>query len=144
MIIHTNAGPYQSNRQGRLDNAARCIFSYGHCHSLALALNKLTAWPLCGMGFNFYDDKLFTDMPGHIFVKAPGCYVDIHGPMQWHSVYSDVRVMDLKEVRHWISLSHLGGYRKPDLRLAMPYARTLLQTHFPALHFPIATFKGRK
>jgi hypothetical protein len=144
MIIRTNAGPYRANKEGNIDYHARWIFTAGHCHSLAVTLNKLTGWPICGHGFNFYDDPTFADMPGHMFVHSPKGYLGITGIMEWHSVYSDVRVMTIKEVRHWISLGHLGGYRKPNYQLARPYAERLLLNYFPELPFPITTVTGRR
>jgi hypothetical protein len=103
------------------------LFTNGHCHSLALALNKLTNWPLYG----FFAKGIMH----HVTVLNPdGRYVDIEGVGaldRWRSYYGDslyVRQINRRDIRAIVHERNSGGngYFPANTRAAIPFARRLL------------------
>lgn len=112
-------------KAGKIDNQAKIVFSNGQCHSLALAVNKLTGWPIFGISD---DEGDFI----HIITSSPKGYLDIGGlnaveryGKRWH--IAEVQELAISQV------SKLHGYLRPQPTKAMSFAKTLLQVHFPEL-----------
>lgn len=61
---------------GVMDDQARAAFSFGHCHSLALALHRRTGWPLLGLSRHDRQANLT-----HVVLEMPdGRWLDASGP----------------------------------------------------------------
>lgn len=112
------------NKKGTIDaNAKRC-FQNGHCHSLALAINKLTGWPIYGI---CDQSNAITD-PGHIVVKNPrnGGFIDIGGYgalARWRKKWGPVTV-------HLLTVEqtkNLDTYLRPQIKKAIPFAKKVLE-----------------
>ena len=113
---------------GVLDDNALKAFTHGQCHSLALAINKLTGWPIKGASYNKEADP--ADSPAHVLIYSPKlrAYVDIRGVRKTvgKKNYSE----GLKIVNRNIApegVSRLRGYLQPNLEAAMPFAKSLLK-----------------
>jgi len=96
---------------GVLDEAAVEFFANGHCASMALALHRLTGWQIVRMR------PLWT----HAVVRCQyGRLLDARGP--------------LPELDQW-ALSDLSPaamlYAEEHLDLVMPFAKAVLERHFP-------------
>lgn len=60
--------------EGVLDSEARAAFTFGHCHSLALALHERTGWPMLGLQHHSKEIN-------HVVVVMPdGRWLDAKGP----------------------------------------------------------------
>jgi hypothetical protein len=65
---------------GVLDEGARVTFTNGHCHSLALAIHRLTGWAICGADYATDDFEGYEHVPNHVFIQRPdGEYLDVTG-----------------------------------------------------------------
>jgi hypothetical protein len=112
------------NKNGTIDKNAMKAFSNGQCHSLAIALHKLTNWPIYGI----CDWSNSTDDPGHIVVKNPrnGGFVDIKGygaVGRWRKKWGPVTVhlLTVDQVKHF------DTYLKPVVAKARPFAKKILE-----------------
>lgn len=125
---------------GIIDEHVRHVFSFGQCHSFAVAVHKLTGWPLRAVD-NQGDDGI----PDHIMVETPnGRLFDITG-FEREGNYGDARPISIARLNKLTKRPKC--YLPLDLDIAMPYAQSLLREEFnedlPAvqlgLSFPIAT-----
>lgn len=117
------------NNRGVIDSKARKAFMHGQCHSLAMAIRKLTGWPM--FGFVDWDDGDKPTSPGHISVWVPELedYVDIAGRQalaRWKEVYPDVEVHQIypSTIKRGMSM-----YLPLDVDAAIPYAKTVLRKY---------------
>jgi hypothetical protein len=104
---------------GRLNHNASVVFTRGHCHSLALALHKLTGWPIFGVGYSWDSGE-----PAHCVVYCPELddYVDIDGP----SVIKRFPGVKITGELTPLSIELFETYFRPDQELAVPFAKTVL------------------
>ena len=111
---------------GKLDRKAKVVFTRGHCHSLALAVHKLTGWQIYGLADDEGDYI-------HIMVKTPKGYLDVMG------LEADRRWMNLWKVEFTIKsidpsmISHLDGFMRPQTKKANTFAVSLIKKYFPKL-----------
>jgi hypothetical protein len=118
------------NTEGRIDNAAEYAFTRGQCHSLALALHRMTGWELYGL-YSEYDwtrkQAGRESTPSHVVVRSPeGKYIDITGDDAlegWHQWWPDATPHSVTEAEV-LGFSDID-YIKPDITAATPYALTL-------------------
>lgn len=117
------------NNRGVIDSKARKAFMHGQCHSLAMAIRKLTGWPM--FGFVDWDDGDKPTSPGHISVWVPELedYVDIAGRQalaRWKEVYPDIEVHRIypSTIKRGMSM-----YLPLDVDAAIPYAKTVLRKY---------------
>ena len=108
--------------KGVIDYNARRAFHSGQCHALALAINKLTGWPIKGVGD---DDSDTADSPAHCLVYVPALrrYLDIDGlstkpPRGWRVLNRRVTERAVNKFRY---------YLEPNVRAAKPFAKVLVQ-----------------
>ena len=109
------------------------VFIYGNCHSFALAVHKLTGWPLLGV---FRPSDMRDGMPSHVIVEDPlGRYVDIEGfryPQEfeedWHA--TSIKPVNPWHIRAWIRRRNKtgSGYRPTRVKDSMPFARKVLES----------------
>lgn len=104
------------NGYGVLDKKAEYVFTAGQCHSLALALHKLTGWEIRGFGVGPYNE------PHHCAVYCPELkrYVDIDGDWvvpRWKDTGSLTR----EKIRGFAT------YFPACPTKAMPFARSVLR-----------------
>lgn len=108
------------NGLGVLDQGAHKAFTRGHCHSLALAINKLTGWKMIVIGDSY-------NSPQHFLIHCPPLndYIDIDGPgaIERFKFYADslTAEFDVKDI------DKLEYYKKPDPEMAEPFALALLK-----------------
>lgn len=96
MEIDTVYGGRQTiSDKGIITENARYVFTYGQCHSLALAINKFTNWPIVGLmsedefeaTYSPHEMQLVLagklsgrkDPGHHVVVKSPKGLLDING-----------------------------------------------------------------
>jgi hypothetical protein len=70
--------PVSVNLNGRITKNVVLAFTNGNCHSLALAINELTGYPIYGLVTEF-DRNYLDGYPGHFAVKTPAGFLDIKG-----------------------------------------------------------------
>jgi hypothetical protein len=106
---------------GEVNSLASTVFMNGQCHSLALAIHRLTGWPMLGLLDREKDIM-------HVIVQSPQGYFDVNGvkPELWKHPYEVVEIRP-EEVLN------LEGYFKPQPRRAKSFAKTLLRQYFPDL-----------
>jgi hypothetical protein len=113
------------------DPEVQYTFSNGQCHSLALALHRLTGWPLRVLcrryGSEPSDDLLAARSGIHVVVEDPtGRFVDIDGPWNpkapanWAWEHTIPVPVSSRAVRRL-------GWDRIDSRAALPFARAVLQ-----------------
>lgn len=124
--MRCNMGTFEVSDSGAVDYNAVRVFTRGHCHSFALALHKLTGWPMFGIGCT-------PNSPSHCVVYCPQLdeYIDIEGAgvkERWADQFE--RQFCALEAGQ---IPDLIGYREPDVESALPFAKTVLQS------LPIAT-----
>lgn len=108
------------NGLGVLNDNASQVFTHGHCHSLALAINKLTGWKMIAVGDSY-------NSPCHFVIHCPPLddYIDIDGPgaLERFKLYADRLTVefDVKDI------DKLEYYKKPDQEMAEPFALALLK-----------------
>ena len=104
-------------------------FTNGNCHSFALALHKLTGWPMFGL----YKDDEYPDIPHHIVVRTPrGAFLDVQGRganRRWQKYgmfeYRPVRKGHLRQmVQKWHDAG--VGLIPSNVAGALPFAERLL------------------
>ena len=113
------------NTEGIIDYDAEYAFTRGQCHSLALALHRLTGWQLYGL---YKPNELrYGRTPSHTVVRSPdGEYIDIGGNTaleDWREYYPDAKPVAVTEAQV-LEFEH-DDYVKPNIKAAMPYAVTL-------------------
>jgi len=109
------------------------VFNYGNCHSLALAINKLTGWPLYGV---YRAADMEDGLPSHVAVKDPqGRLVDIEGfrsqeefEQDWH--FAELKPVNPWHIRAWIRRRNQTGigYRKTRVKDSIPFAQKVLES----------------
>ena len=113
------------NTEGIIDYNAEYAFTRGQCHSLALALHRLTGWELYGLYIR--DEFESGKTPSHTVVRTPsGEYIDIEGNTaleDWREYYPDAKPVAVTEAQV-LEFEH-DDYVKPNIKAAMPYAVTL-------------------
>lgn len=114
-------------QDGVIDAEAKYAFTRGHCHSLALALHKITGWPLVGLfpEFNPY-------IPTHIVVRSPRGLLDIEGlgaDLEWVGRRA-CNAVDMTEASVARLYAEPDCYLEPEIDVAMPFAQRLLELHF--------------
>ena len=120
--VETWQGLWELPSDGSINDEVFEAFTTGHCHSLALALNKLTGWPIYGAGAPWDTE----DSPAHVFVKHPsGRFVDITGFMDANKEGSRwlKKIYNIHKVK---DAYNLDAYFDPQPKFAMPYAKTVL------------------
>ncbi len=104
------------------ENAIRA-FTNGQCHAFALAVHMLTGWEMKGLS-RHGEDK---NSPNHCVVVAPdGRLLDIHGKkaavnaqiMGWENQTPLTKTAIKRGLRYYV---------KPDVKAALPFARTVLE-----------------
>ena len=113
------------NTEGIIDYDAEYAFTRGQCHSLALAMHRLTGWELYGL---YKPNELRRGgTPSHTVVRSPdGEYIDIGGNTaleEWREYYPDAKPVAVTEAQV-LGFEHID-YVKPNIKAAMPYAVTL-------------------
>ena len=68
ITLETWCAGYRIRDEGVITDEAERVFTCGHCHSLALALNKITGWPLVGM---FHVSDRDDGVASHVGVQSP-------------------------------------------------------------------------
>jgi hypothetical protein len=109
------------------------VFSYGNCHSLALAMHKLTGWPLMGV---YRKSDMYDGIPSHVVVKDPlGRYVDVEGfryPSEFEQdwVATSLKLVNPWHIRAWIRRRNKTGcgYRPTRVKDSIPFAEKVLKT----------------
>lgn len=112
------------NSRGNINKNAILAFKRGQCHALALALHKLTNWPIYGI----CDWSNTPADPGHVVVKNPknGGYIDIEGygaVQRWRKRWGDVTLHLLTPKQTY----KLDTYLRPSVKKATPFARKVLE-----------------
>lgn len=129
---------------GVIDRNAKLCFTRGHCHSFALAVHKLTGWPLYGLQSAYL--RAAGDTPYHVVVKMPdGDFMDIGGGAaleRWEQHYIDHIPFPYtaKQVMNFCK----ADYKLHEVEAAMPFAQEVLKrcTHLPIqnrIPFPLHT-----
>ena len=107
----------------------RQVFTAGNCHSFALAVSKLTGWPLAAI-FRREDTD---EIASHVFCQKPdGNYFDVNGTQSAEDIESQFRG-EIKPINKW----HLRawnrawnrtqcGYIPTRVKDAIPYAKRAL------------------
>lgn len=111
------------SKSGDINRNAVLAFKRGQCHALALAINKLTKWPIYGICDNTNSK---TD-PGHVCVKNPknGGYLDISGygaVRRWRKRWGPVTIHQLTPKQ----AAKLDTYLRPSVTKAIPFAKKIL------------------
>jgi hypothetical protein len=109
---------------GKIDKAAKHAFMSGQCHSLALAIHRITQWPMMAL-VNGNDT---VDCPSHIIVYSPehDDYIDILGRgavKRWKERYPEAQVAHVTPV----DVSNFLHYHPANVEAATPFAETLLK-----------------
>jgi len=116
------------DNRGRIGRNAKIAFSFGHCHSLACALHKLTKWPLYSFVSKELEDTKYS--PGHIAVRMPNKdYLDIEGPkalIRWKETHPDTKSYKIEYDK---VVKGLDCYMPIQIEKAMPFAKTLLKQY---------------
>lgn len=113
------------NDQGFIDDQVVDVFENGHCHSLALAINQLTGWPMFGLVAPAAHNK--PESPGHVVVKTnKGAYLDISGKgalTRWRGFHrNNVEVYPIDPEK----ANTLLNYLPANVEAAIPFAKTVL------------------
>src|ERR1700722_18927887 len=115
-------------RPGVLDDAAVDFFANGHCASMALALHKLTEWPVVLLE-PYPPSLLGHGYWSHSCVQSPLGLLDAHGPFtvkEWMG-YQDLESGD------WRSGTSDLDYAEANLELVIPLAKAVLERYFPGV-----------
>jgi hypothetical protein len=107
---------------GVLNEEAEAVFTRGQCHALAIAINQLTGWPIKGVGYK--SDS--PDSPSHCLNYCPDRkgYVDIKG---LHKKPTDNFKVVNRNISQETARKYLSGYLEPNVRAAIPFAKTILR-----------------
>ncbi len=113
------------HKNGTINSNAIQAYKNGNCHSLAVALHKITGWPIYG----FVDQKNSITDPGHVVVRNPknGGYLDIQGygaATRWRKRWGPITIHPLTAYQAEFMLD---SYMKADCEKAMPFAAKLLE-----------------
>lgn len=106
------------------DKSAPYVFTTGHCHSFALAVNKLTGWPIYGV----CDKTNKVNDPGHCVNRNPktGGYLDVKGYgaiRRWRKNWGPLTIHPLTAEQAKKLYSYVG----PNVSAALPFAKKLLK-----------------
>jgi hypothetical protein len=110
--------------KGVIDNAAKTVFTRGHCHSFAYALHELTGWTIAGVSGDAYS-------PAHCVVWCAELddFVDIGGPGAVEREFPprrygkpDIYYYDYEPE----AVLNFYAYRDAEVEDAMPFAKTVL------------------
>jgi hypothetical protein len=110
---------------GVIDANAKKVFTQGQCHALAIALNQLAGWPIKGVGYPYEEPE----SPSHCLNYSPKLkgYVDIEGLHKRVPQYGrNWRVLN-RNISQDTAKKYLAGYMKPNVRAAIPFAKTILR-----------------
>ena len=126
MQVDTNWGkvelPEEPNVEALKKDGVVTTFTFGHCHSLALAIHELTGWPLVGLYRLYRPWSNMEETPDHVVVKTPkGKLLDISGLDNVRGYSGEVKFTK-DEVERF------RDYRKPDTKMARPFAVVLLRS----------------
>lgn len=113
-------------RDGEIDFNAIDVFTRGHCHSLAIALQELVGGELVGTQEDCCDG-----IPSHILVKTGhDTYVDIEGIQDYDEVMAKctedayLAEIHIDEIEDW---TDTGDYRPLRVDDARPFAEALAE-----------------
>ena len=125
VTVKLPGGSRPINTEGIIDYDAEYAFTRGQCHALALALHSLTGWQLYGL---YKPCELrWSGTPSHTVVRSPdGEYIDINGNNaleEWQEYYPEAEPKAVTEAQ--VLAFEEDDYCKPDIKAAMPYAKTL-------------------
>ena len=114
------------NGFGVTNEEARVAFYRGQCHALALALNSLTGWQIKGVSRAC---KSRDESPEHCAVWCPKlkAYIDVKGAHNSAPKLSDSKSRIVQRRLSPRRVPNLDGYLKPNVKAAMPFARTILR-----------------
>lgn len=106
------------------------VFTRGHCHSLALALHKLTGWPLVGL----FDGNAPKGCASHVCVLTPENKVlDIGGADADHrwEYFCNVEKITEARIKEWEDMRELEGhgYTRRNVEGAIPFAKRVLRQY---------------
>lgn len=123
MRVNTNFGdvtlPAASAATLADDNTVTA-FLHGHCHSLALAIHERMGWQLIGL---YNETRPTNQSPNHTVVRMPNKrLLDITGYLVGTGGYKVAKPITKDEILKW------DDYRKPNIKMAQPFADVLLQT----------------
>lgn len=106
-------------RPGVINHAARECFTNGQCHSLALALNTLTDWPIYAVRPHYgrYD---------HFVVKSPKGFLDIDG-LNYESRMYEGDTLHKISMEHFYDIIRELGYLPIQVDAAISFASRLLR-----------------
>ena len=129
-MLETWAGVYRIRKDGVITDQAKHAFTHGHCHSLALALNKITGWPLIGL-FHPVDDE--DGIPSHVGVQSPQGFLDIYGhsKIYWQKRHYHEEPLTIEEVMEWTRRARC--YLEPKIDTALPFAVEVIRRYHPQL-----------
>ena len=111
---------------GVIDSEAEIVFTRGQCHALALALHKLTGWPI--KGASYYRCSSW-ESPSHCLVywRERRVYVDIEGAKKHPCIERTKLVVSHRRLSPKRVKYGLNWYKEPDLAAAMPFAKAILK-----------------
>lgn len=120
LIVNTWGGAFILDANGQIGLEEIDAFTTGHCHSFALAVNKLTSWPIYA-GIGDYDTY---DSPKHVFNRSPKGFIDVEGlNLRKFDRFNEVIPVSVREAKKFVD------YLKPRPSMAMPYAETLINKY---------------
>jgi hypothetical protein len=107
---------FELPKNGELTPQMRWVLMNGHCHSFALALNKLAKWPIVA--------KHDSDAIIHVYCRRPKpkALVDAGGTIPIRGTLSR-NFRPLTDYR----LLETDGWLKPEVDLVMPFAESRLK-----------------
>jgi len=110
---------------GVIDKEARFAFTNGQCHALAVALHRLTGWPIKGASYDRYED----DSPTHcvVYWRERRVYVDVNGASRQVRIDGTRFYISHRYIDPHTAANRLSYYIKPDLTTAALFARTILR-----------------
>ena len=110
------------NDKGIIDTNAITAFMKGHCHSLALAINRIKSFPIIAIK----DSVDSFDSPSHLCVKTKDDYLDIIGLGAIERAKQKWNIIGVQEVKPE-QVYAFERYLKPRPDLAMRFAMSLLR-----------------
>lgn len=105
---------------GKLTPQLRWVLLNGHCHSFALAVHRLTNWPLVGKIAHGEIEHVFCQMPDGRLVDAEGAKC----PEELFDLSTDLRLQVLPSGFEFLAKD---GWLKSVEDVLIPFARTRLE-----------------